>query len=72
MKPSVYTQIYQDGLLILKLGNEDLINGRSQRSDLKENRKKILSGAMRDKDLPQTKNSVKKESMTLFACFNER
>ena len=51
MKPSVYTQIYQDGLLILKLGNEDLINGRSQRSDLKENRKKILSGAMRDKDL---------------------
>ena len=25
MKPSVYTQIYQDGLLILKLGKEDLI-----------------------------------------------
>ena len=59
-------------MLILKSEKEDLISGRSQKSDLKENRKKNLSGAMGGKDLPKAKKSVNKESMTLFECSNER
>ena len=41
MKPSVYTQIYQGGLLILKLGKEDLIKSDFWLLPLKKNRKKI-------------------------------